>query len=207
MAADERDSSSPAGESPTEQGPDRRNFLATASTAAMSAGLAGGYGAFGLIAGRFLYPARPGERQWQFVAEASRLQTGESLLYRGPSGETINVTRQGSAGGAGDFIALSSTCPHLGCQVTWEAQDNHYFCPCHNGTFDAQGVGTGGPPGDAGMELPRYPLKVEGGLLYIEVPVAQLADGEASGKVLEEAPGIHGPGHDPCLCGSRPRKA
>ncbi len=202
MAADERKTASPAGD-----GPDRRNFLATASTAAMSAGLAGGYGAFGLIAGRFLYPARPGERQWQFVAETSRLAAGESLLYRGPAGETINVTRQGDAGDASDFIALSSTCPHLGCQVHWESQNDRYFCPCHNGTFDAQGAGTGGPPGDAGMELPRYSLRVDGGLLFIEVPVAQLADGEADGdargEVMEEAPGIHGPGHDPCLaCGS-----
>ena len=133
------------------------------------------------------------------------MATGDSLLYRGPSGETINVTRQGSAGGAEDFIALSSTCPHLGCQVHWEAQNNHYFCPCHNGTFDAQGVGTGGPPGDANMELPRYPLKVEDGLLFIEVPVAQLAD-SAEGEVLEETPGLQGPGHDPCLaCGRKDR--
>ncbi len=200
MAADERDTRDPSASDP-----DRRKFLTTASTAAMSAGLVGGYGAFGLIAGRFLYPARPGDRQWQFVAEQASLETGDSLLYRGPAGETINVTRQGSAGGAEDFIALSSTCPHLGCQVHWEAQNNHYFCPCHNGTFDAQGVGTGGPPGDANMELPRYPLKVEDGLLFIEVPVAQLAK-DADGEVLEQAPGIQGPGHDPCLaCGREDR--
>ncbi len=68
------------------------------------------------------------------------------------------------------------------------------------GTFDAQGAGTGGPPGDAGMELPRYPLKVDGGLLFIEVPVDQLAETE-TGEVLAEARGIHGPGHDPCLSG------
>ncbi|MCP3964402.1 MAG: Rieske (2Fe-2S) protein [bacterium] len=201
MATDERD---PADSS--EDGPDRRKFLATASTTAMAAGLTGGYGAFGLIAGRFLYPARPDERQWQFVAETGRFETGDSLLYRGPSGETINVVRQGNAGGAEDFIALSSTCPHLGCQVAWEAQNDRYFCPCHNGTFDARGLGTGGPPGDAGMELPRYPLKVDGGLLFIEVPVDQLAD--KTGEILDtrsvrppagEPLGIHGPGHDPCL--------
>ena len=179
--------------------PDRRRFLTTASTVAMSAGLAGGYGAFGLIAGRFLYPARPEDLQWQFVAETDRLAKGDSLLYRGPSGETINVTRQGNTGDASDFIALSSTCPHLGCQVHWEAQNDRYFCPCHNGTFDPVGLGTGGPPGDAGMSLPRYPLKVEAGLLYIEVPLSQLAE---TGEVVERGPGISGPGHDPCLsCG------
>ena len=182
-----------------EAGPDRRRFLTTASSVAMGAGLAGGYGAFGLVAGRFLYPARPDERQWQFVTETGRLAVGQSLLYRGPSGETINVTCQGGAGTADDFIALSSTCPHLGCQVHWEEQNERYFCPCHNGTFDPQGVGTGGPPGDAGMSLPRYPLKVEGGLLFIEVPVGQLAATAAEGGVLEEPPTRSRPGHDPCL--------
>ncbi len=187
----------------SETQPERRKFLTTASTVAMGAGLAGGYGAFGAIAGRFLYPARPDDRLWQFVIEADRLGLGDSVLYRGPSGETINVTRQAEAGDVSDFIALSSTCPHLGCQVHWEGQNNRYFCPCHNGTFDPAGVGTGGPPGDSGMSLPRYPLRVDSGLLFIEVPESQLADATsretATGEVIERAPGIHAPGHDPCL--------
>lgn len=192
-------------EPPTEVDADRRRFLSRASTLAMGAGLAGGYGAFGLMAGRYLYPAKPAARQWQFVAETRRLRPGETLLFRAPGGETINVTCQGRGAAASDFIALSSTCPHLGCQVHWEAQNERYFCPCHNGTFDPQGKGTGGPPGEAGQSLPRYPLKVEAGLLYIEVPVDQLAAG-ASGEVLAAAPGIHAPGHDPCLaCGRENR--
>jgi len=171
----------------------RRRFL---SSAAMTAGLAGGYGAFGLIAGRYLYPARPADRQWQFVAEADGLEVGESLLYRGPAGETIHVTRKAGSGDVSDFIALSSTCPHLGCQVHWEAQNERYFCPCHNGTFDPEGRGTGGPPGDAGQSLPRYPLKVEKGLLFIEVPVSRLASRTEGGL---SRPGLSRPGHDLCL--------
>jgi len=195
----------------------RRKFLTTFSTAAMTAGLAGGYGGFALIAGRFLYPARPPEVRWQFVTATDRLREGESLLYRAPSGETINVTRQGRNGDASDFIALSSTCPHLGCQVHWQAQHERFFCPCHNGTFDPQGRGTGGPPGDAGQSLPRYPIRVEEGRLFIEVPVETLAsaDGDpragdgadateerverVAGGVIDSVEGISGPGHDPCL--------
>jgi nitrite reductase/ring-hydroxylating ferredoxin subunit len=164
----------------------------------MTAGLVGGYGALAAIAGRFLFPARPAPRRWMYVAEAGRVAVGDSLLYRGPSGETINVTRQNDRGTDEDFVALSSTCPHLGCQVHWESQNNRYFCPCHSGAFDASGRGTEGPPGDAGMELPRYPLKVERGLLYIELPVDTLI-ADARGEVVEEVEGIHGPGHDPCL--------
>lgn len=149
---------------------DRRGFLTQSSNVAMAVGLAAGYGALGAIAGRYMYPARGRDLSWLFVAEVAALGVGESLLYRGPAGETINITRTANGGDASNFIALSSTCPHLGCQVHWESQNDRYFCPCHNGTFDPDGVGTGGPPGDAGQSLPRYPLKVESGLLFIEVP-------------------------------------
>ncbi len=187
-----------------QEGADRRSFLGKASKGAMAAGLVGGYGGLGAIALRYLYPARPDELSWQFVAEVNTIRVGESLLYEGPSGETINIARQARDGGDGDFVALSSTCPHLGCQVRWEAQNNRFFCPCHNGVFDPSGKGIEGPPGDAGQSLAEYPLKVEGGLLHIAVPAARLADGtEAEGRVLASGTDPVGPGHDPCL-GSKP---
>ena len=151
---------------PDSDNADRREFLKSVSSVAMGAGLIGGYGAFGLIAGRYLYPAT-GEVMWQFVAEVAGIKVGEAIRYRAPAGETVNITRRARTGEASDFIALSSTCPHLGCQVQWEGQNNRYFCPCHNGTFDPEGTATGGPPGDAGQSLPRYGLTVEKGLLYI----------------------------------------
>ena len=182
----------------------RRKFLSTSSKALMAAGLAGGYGAFAAVAGRFLYPARPSEKRWVFVAEEANLTVGDSLLFRGPSGEQVNVTRQGRGGGADDFIALSSTCPHLGCQVYWEAQNERYFCPCHNGTFDSQGVGNGGPPGDAGQSLPRYDLKVENGMLFMSVAVTSLIADHGGGEIVDNSDRISGPGHDPCLgCGPK----
>ena len=181
---------------------DRRDFLHRASGMAMVAGLVGGYGAFGAIAGRYLYPARPDDGMWQYVTDLGRLGVGGSLLYRAPAGETVNITRRGDSGTADDFIALSSTCPHLGCQVHWESQNERYFCPCHNGVFDAAGVGTGGPPGDAGQSLPRYPLRVDGTLLFILVPTARLMTADAqqpAGEILDAAECASSAGHDPCL--------
>ncbi len=184
---------------PDASGDDRREFLTKASRVAMTAGLVGGYGGFAAVAGRYLYPARPGESTWQFVTAADQVGEGASLLFRGPSGETINIARQGRAADGTDFIALSSTCPHLGCQVRWEPQNDRFFCPCHNGTFDPSGKATGGPPGEAGQSLPRYPLKVENGLLFIEVPTPRLAEGDARGEIVERTDEVSGPGHDPCL--------
>ncbi len=189
------------GEAPASEGTDRRGFLRNASRAAMTAGLVGGYGGFAAIAGRFLYPAKTGEVMWQFVAEIDGIKVGEAIRYRGPSGETINITRRSRQGDAGDFIALSSTCPHLGCQVRWEAQNNRFFCPCHNGVFDPSGKAIAGPPGEAGQSLPRYDLKVERGVLHIAVPPPRFTRAALKAGVIEGEEHISGPGHDPCLAG------
>lgn len=155
--------------------PERRRFLTAASSAAMAGGLAAGYGTFGALAGRFLYPAQPPAKGWMYVARAGEIKPGASFVYRTPVGASVAIARQGSLGTVDDFIALSSTCPHLGCQVHWEAQNKRFFCPCHNGVFDPVGKGIGGPPGEAGQSLPRYPLKLEAGLLYIEVNLEDVA--------------------------------
>jgi len=205
------DEAKPDAQSPAED-PGRRGFIKNASRVAMTAGIVGGYGGFAAIAGRYLYPSRTGEVMWQFVSEVAGIDVGETIRYRGPSGETINITRMAREGDSDDFIALSSTCPHLGCQVRWEAQNDRFFCPCHNGVFDPSGVATAGPPGEAGQSLPRYELKVEGDLLKIAVPPPQFAetDGEPSHQagIIEDEEPISGPGHDPCLgCGDGERKA
>ena len=104
------------------------------------------------------------------------MKIGNSLAYTAPSGASIVVARQGDGETAEDFIALSSTCPHLGCQVHWEALNERFFCPCHNGAFDANGQPTEGPPAAANQQLQRFPLKVDSGLLFIEVPVKSIVD-------------------------------
>ncbi len=179
---------------PTE---DRRSFMSLVSNVGMAGALAASYGTLAAFMGRFLYPAKPPATGWMFITQVERLGPGESLVYRTPGGATINVARQGDGKTIDDFIALSSTCPHLGCQVNWESQNNRFFCPCHNGTFDASGKGTGGPPGEAGQSLPSFPLRVAQGILYMEVPLEELAQGD--GEIVEAPWSEPGPGHDPCL--------
>lgn len=183
----------------------RRAVLWLTSRLALVGGLVGGYGMFAWVSGRFMLPARAGQLHQLFVARAADLGVSDTVLYRTPEGRTVNITRRGNSGTAADFIALSSTCPHLGCQVKWESQNNRYFCPCHNGTFNPDGVATGGPPGEAGQSLPRYTLAVEKGLLYIYVPGEQLSMGDVAGLV--ETSGPTGPGHDPCLGCTQAREA
>jgi menaquinol-cytochrome c reductase iron-sulfur subunit len=57
-----------------------------------------------------------------------------------------------------DFIVMSNICTHLGCRVRWIADQEEFFCPCHNGVFDKQGKVVSGPPP---RPLDRYEVKVE----------------------------------------------
>jgi Rieske Fe-S protein len=150
--------------------PERRGFLGQLSLGVMLSGLVAGYGAFAAHIVRFLFPTGRGTKAWQFVATLNSLSLGESFSFETPTGAKLVIARQREGDSAEDFIALSSVCPHLGCAVHWESQHNRFFCPCHNGAFDASGKATEGPPAVAKQELSRYPLKVEKGLLYIQVP-------------------------------------
>jgi cytochrome b6-f complex iron-sulfur subunit len=152
----------------------RRSFLARLSTWFLAAGLAAGYGACSALGVRYLFPAQKRARRWQFLALAREIPLGGTFTYRAPTGERVALARRGVAGTVEDFVALSSTCPHLGCQVHWQGVHARFFCPCHNGAFDAEGRATAGPPFEAGQSLPRYPLKLEEGVLFIEVPMDAL---------------------------------
>ena len=145
-----------------------------------------------------MLPARTGRLHQLFVDRASPMSPrGGTLLYRTPDGRTVNITRRGTTGTAADFIALSSTCPHLGCQVRWEGQNNRYFCPCHNGTFDTDGQGHGR------TARRRRPVAAalradgrEGAALHLRAGRAAV-DRRRRRRRRGDEPDR--PGHDPCL--------
>ncbi len=58
---------------------------------------------------------------------------------------------------AGEFIALSAVCTHLGCIVKWVPDKEEFLCPCHGGTYSPSGKVLGGPPP---KPLESYPVSV-----------------------------------------------
>lgn len=52
---------------------------------------------------------------------------------------------------AGEIHAVSATCPHLGCVVSWNPDDLSWDCPCHGSRFDIHGNLLDGP---AAVDLP-----------------------------------------------------
>jgi len=64
-----------------------------------------------------------------------------------------------------DFVAMSNVCTHLGCRVRWVAEEQGFFCPCHNGVFAKDGAVVAGPPP---RPLDRFAAKVEDGAIFVK---------------------------------------
>jgi len=75
--------------------------------------------------------------------------------YRGRARQTVFLVWTGTQ----DVRAFSATCTHLGCQVLWDAPTHRFRCPCHGGTYDAEGRVIGGPPP---RPLDRLQARIDG---------------------------------------------
>lgn len=65
---------------------------------------------------------------------------------------------------AGQFRILSPICPHLGCSVRWVGDQDEFMCPCHGGSFTADGTRIAGPPP---RSMDSLESKIEGGVLKV----------------------------------------
>ncbi|MEZ6053863.1 MAG: hypothetical protein R3C02_21130 [Planctomycetaceae bacterium] len=146
----------------------RRSFLQRWPTALMAFGLTAGYGMFAALIGRFLFPSHRRLSGPQYVSDLRSFRVGASMTYVSPAGEKVVLTRVSETGSSEDFIALSSVCPHLGCQVHWEGAERSLLLSLSQRRLTARGVRSPGPPKDANQSLPRYELHVENGLLFID---------------------------------------
>lgn len=134
------------------------------------ASLAGAYGVFAAFAARFLFPERAKGRLWRlFLGFTHELDVGESSSIVLPSGDELLLSNTGriNPDTGSEFLAFSNRCPHLGCKVHWQAQQNRFYCPCHQGVFDPDGHAISGPPADAGKSLKPYQLDIVNQSIYV----------------------------------------
>jgi Rieske Fe-S protein len=76
----------------------------------------------------------------QVAVPLSDLREGERRLVI--LGENpVEVLRTGDS-----VRARMLRCTHMGCVVRWQAETREYWCPCHQGRYDADGNPIAGPP-------------------------------------------------------------
>lgn len=154
----------PKAELENEEDSSRRGFLSKLFLAI------GGILGYGLFAGEGLLFVLPRKRKIStvkiYAGLLKQFEIGVVQTFYAPDGTEIMIKRDESS-----LKAFSTVCPHLGCQVHWQPENNEFFCPCHGGVFTSDGVGTEGPPADAGQKLREIPLAVDEAnqIVYIEV--------------------------------------
>ena len=144
-------------------GPTRRTFLARLFAAT---GLALSYGVFGAYALAYLFPPAARRRaQRLFIGRRTDFVPGSARPFVDQRGRALLIVSE-----AGSLRAFDTRCPHLGCQVHWDAADRRFVCPCHQGVFDANGVAIAGPPAAAGQSLSQAVLAVDptSGTVFLE---------------------------------------
>ena len=78
------------------------------------------------------------------ILPAGDLADGQTHLFRYPGDEDPAVLLRLDDG---HVVAFSQKCTHLGCVVYYEAEEDRWHCPCHEGNFDARtGAVISGPP-------------------------------------------------------------
>jgi len=128
---------------------ERRRALARLVTWGLGALVAAGAGLVGLVAAP---RGRPREARWRKAASIFDLPPtapyAAVLAERHADGwfETrkqtiVYLDREGDG-----YRALSATCTHLGCRVTWDEAGKQFLCPCHGGAYDREGRVVAGPP-------------------------------------------------------------
>lgn len=75
--------------------------------------------------------------------------------------QVVYLDREGDG-----YRAISATCTHLGCRVTWDAAKTQFLCPCHGGVYDREGRVVAGPPP---APLPRVNVRLNPQTSNLEV--------------------------------------
>jgi len=115
----------------------RREFVKVAVVTAAATGLSGP--ALAQVSSR-KYPRLR-------VAKAAELATGVPVSFDYPDERSpallvkLGRAALGGVGPAGDIVAFSALCTHLGCPVQY--QSDHFHCPCHFSKFDPAANGQG----------------------------------------------------------------
>ncbi len=146
----------------------RRKFL-TGVVGAIG-GIIGTVVAVPLI-GYFLSPTwRKSKTALTPIANTSQIPAGEPIFVtyeeRIADGWYISTLSKGAwvVNNNGQFTIFDPRCTHLNCPYYWDKQRKIFQCPCHDGRFDIDGKGVGGPPP---RPLERLEFTIENDTIFV----------------------------------------
>ena len=126
--------------------------------------IAGGLG--GLLAAaagwpllRFLSPVKSGGADDRVNIPRNAVPSGAAHFFQFRGKPAVLLQNK-----AGEYLALSAVCTHLGCVVQWQAEKGEFLCPCHGGRFAPTGSVLGGPPP---RPLESLPVAIDGDQLRV----------------------------------------
>ena len=136
----------------------RRRFL---SQAVMGFGMLFGLGTLGFRFMQFLLPTTTDKQpETVLIGAETRIPLGDAMpMDLGGHKILVLKTQDGVA-------AFSRRCTDLGCLVSWNKEREQFICPCHQGTFDKNGVNIAGPPP---RPLDRFQIVKRGEQLYVNI--------------------------------------
>ena len=142
----------PSGGVDTEpQAGQRRSFLGLTALVGGLIGALVGFPIGALFAAPLIRGPRTGEGEnWVDIGPVSDFGAepkAAEYAYQYQDGwYQANRTRRVLVSKSGNgFRVVSTECTHLGCGVTWQQENNKFYCPCHGAEFDAQGRVLKGP--------------------------------------------------------------
>jgi menaquinol-cytochrome c reductase iron-sulfur subunit len=155
---------------------DRRRCLCLCTDALMAViGLLLAIPVFGYMSSPFLRKRRGGSGKASYVelGPLNDLPVGEWRLLsldvvrqdgweKARQRHAVWVRRNGDS--HPEVTILSPICPHLGCPVNWRPDRKEFICPCHGGTFDANGQQIAGPPP---RSMDPLPYDIQDGKLWV----------------------------------------
>ena len=140
----------------------RRAFLAAAGAAGLAYTVALAYPIYRYLASPAEMAASATAVTEVTLKDAQKLPAGSVLMFKfGPSPAMLIHHLDGR------WVALTAVCTHLGCTVSYEADQDRIHCSCHGGVYNAYtGANVSGPPpkplraykvavGDSSVEISR----------------------------------------------------
>jgi cytochrome b6-f complex iron-sulfur subunit len=121
----------------------RRNFIRV-GLGAIGAGYAGiiGYPIYQYLSTPAQRAASAGAVTQTTLDGADALPTKSVMMFKFGSEPAMLIHHED-----GSWGAFGAVCSHLGCTVSYEADQNRIFCACHGGVYDPKtGENVSGPP-------------------------------------------------------------